>query len=85
MICQQCGFNYRIDGVCPAEGETCNFCKKRNHFEKVCRKKKHESKRVRYDQPEIRVQQLTYDSSEDECAWVVDSRSTKGQTKKNHL
>ena len=53
--------------------------KKRNHFEEVCRKKKLESKRVRQVQPELRVQQLTGDSSEYEYVWIVDSRSTTEQ------
>ena len=40
--CQQCGcgFKSHADGICPANGETYNFCGKLNDFEKLCRRQK---------------------------------------------
>ena len=39
--CPYCGGSYHEDGLstCPANGQTCNFCGRRNHFESECRKK----------------------------------------------
>ena len=37
--CGNCGSEHP-KGQCPARGFLCNFCKKPNHFEKVCRRKK---------------------------------------------
>ena len=38
--CRNCGKDYpHINGQCPAAGKICNFCKKINHFELVCRSK----------------------------------------------
>ncbi len=39
-ICFNCGGAYPHTGECPAYGETCSFCRKRNHFAKFCRSKK---------------------------------------------
>ncbi|KAJ8038504.1 hypothetical protein HOLleu_15949 [Holothuria leucospilota] len=36
-ICRNCGGAFPHDGDCPAKGKRCNFCKKLNHFSKVCR------------------------------------------------
>lgn len=38
-ICIYCNFNHSRSQLCPARGKICNFCKKFNHFESVCRKK----------------------------------------------
>jgi hypothetical protein len=36
--CNFCGKQHRVGmSFCPAKGKTCNFCKKVNHFESVCR------------------------------------------------
>jgi hypothetical protein len=35
--CRNCGGNFPHKIECPAKGKTCNFCKKYNHFSKVCR------------------------------------------------
>ena len=38
--CWFCGGNFpHADGNCPARGKTCSFCKKQNHFAKVCHSK----------------------------------------------
>ena len=36
--CSKCGRNHPIN-KCPAYGKFCNFCKNKNHFASVCRKK----------------------------------------------
>ncbi|CAC5366652.1 unnamed protein product [Mytilus coruscus] len=38
--CRNCGGEFPHRGKCPAEGKSCNFCKKLNHFEKMCRSKR---------------------------------------------
>ena len=35
--CRNCGGEFPHASKCPAVGKTCNFCRKMNHFEKVCR------------------------------------------------
>lgn len=45
--CRNCGKEYpHMNGQCPAAGKICNFCKKMNHFEIVCRSKHKQSKPV---------------------------------------
>ncbi|PIK51998.1 hypothetical protein BSL78_11110 [Apostichopus japonicus] len=40
QICRNCGDKYpHTDHPCPAQGKTCLFCKKQNHFAKVCKTK----------------------------------------------
>ena len=38
-LCGKCGRNHE-KGTCPAFGTTCKFCKKKNHWMKVCRKRR---------------------------------------------
>ena len=38
--CKNCGGAYPHSGSCPARGKTCNYCKKLNHFKRVCMKLK---------------------------------------------
>ena len=63
--CHYCGGKHQSYETCPAKGQTCNFCLKPNHFEKVCRRKK---------QADRQVQQIDEDarnSSEEEYAWAI--------------
>ena len=49
--CYHCGGEFPHKGKCPAKGETCNFCSKLHHFEKVCiqkRKAQGQGKRVKH-------------------------------------
>lgn len=40
-LCRYCGKTHAfVKSACTAFGKTCKFCKKKNHTEKVCRKKK---------------------------------------------
>ena len=57
-LCGFCGYNHP-PRRCPAYGETCDFCKGRNHFARVCKKKKKENEAK---QNEVHV---TYQSSDD--------------------
>ncbi len=35
--CQNCGYErHRIEGKCPASGQTCNKCRRKGHFASVC-------------------------------------------------
>jgi hypothetical protein len=38
--CRNCGGEFPHASKCPALGKTCNFCRKMNHFAKVCRSKR---------------------------------------------
>ncbi|MFY8166942.1 MAG: hypothetical protein ACOVJ8_10135, partial [Sediminibacterium sp.] len=38
--CFNCGGKWPHEGVCPAKGKICDFCHGKNHFQKVCKKKK---------------------------------------------
>ena len=42
--CGFCGLEHR-KGNCPAYGKECTFCHRKNHFERVCREKKHKEGR----------------------------------------
>ncbi|PIK59947.1 hypothetical protein BSL78_03102 [Apostichopus japonicus] len=42
--CGKCGLRYPHIGKCPAESNRCNYCKKANHWESVCRQKKRDNR-----------------------------------------
>ena len=45
--CQNCGNNHPdTTDSCPARGKICSYCKKRNHFVRMCRKLKSKNRRV---------------------------------------
>ena len=45
--CGFCGTKHkRGTSNCPAYGETCRYCQKKNHFERTCRKKKADESRA---------------------------------------
>ena len=69
--CRRCGGNFPHTDTCPAMGKTCNYCKKPNHFAKVCRNRKHTSVH------EITASKHTgssYSSEDDFCYAVKDSK-----------
>jgi hypothetical protein len=37
--CLNCGRTHARTSVCPAQGQECRYCKKPNHFERMCRAK----------------------------------------------
>ncbi|CAL9700809.1 unnamed protein product [Knipowitschia caucasica] len=37
--CNKCGYKHEY-GKCPAYGQTCNLCSRKNHYARVCRSKK---------------------------------------------
>ena len=39
-ICGNCGYNHSKTETCKAKGKQCNYCKKWNHFQSMCRSKK---------------------------------------------
>lgn len=41
--CRKCNLKYPHKGKCPAEGSTCNYCQKPNHWEAACRQKKRDN------------------------------------------
>ena len=63
--CHYCGGKHQSYETCPAKGQTCNFCLKPNHFEKVCRRKKQADRQVRQIDEDAR------NSSEEEYAWAI--------------
>ena len=42
--CQKCG-RFHSDNQCPAHGQKCNYCRKLNHFAKMCFSKKSDDKK----------------------------------------
>lgn len=69
--CYMCGNEYPHAKKCPAEGQTCNFCGKQNHFSVVCksRKQKPPNKRQKGKVHAIAERKPT-DSSSDEENYV---------------
>jgi len=66
LSCYNCGGSYPHSGQCPAKGKTCNYCKKQDHFRKVC--KKLERKNAAYHVTSSQPDEPTYNSdSSDDC------------------
>ena len=63
--CHYCGGKHQSYETCPAKGQTCNFCLKPNHFEKVCRRINHADRQVRQIDEDAR------DFSEEKYAWAI--------------
>jgi hypothetical protein len=59
--CRNCGGQLPHTIECPAKGKTYNFCKKHNHFSKVCR-----SRLKREDFQEVKTKEAIIESSSDE-------------------
>jgi len=59
--CRNCGGQFPHKIECPAKGKTCNFCKKHNHFSKVCR-----SRLKRENVQEVKTKEAIIESSSDE-------------------
>ena len=70
--CNNCGGAYPHSGPCPALGKTCNYCKKQNHFKRVCMKLKRKEpiNRVQEQAPPIDPE-VSDSSSEDEYCYGV--------------
>ena len=78
--CQYCGGKHRSYETCPAKGQTCNFCLKPNHFEKVCRGEKQTNRQVR------QIDQDNRNSSEEEYAWSINnSRKNRAAARKSPM
>ena len=58
--CRRCGYSHSTEARCPALGQTCRQCHKKNHFKRMCRTDIHEIVRPTTD-------------SEEEQAYVIDS------------
>ena len=67
-----CGGKHQSYETCPAKGQTCNFCLKTNHFEKVCRVEKQTNRQVSQTDQDKR------NSSEEKYAWSI-SNSPKNR------
>lgn len=54
--CAYCGNAYHRDLLdCPARGNTCFYCRQRNHFEIVCKKKKEDADKERKKNSSVRA------------------------------
>ena len=60
--CGYCGYPTHRGSTCPAKGEQCNSCGKRNHFASVCRNPKKKGKK---DARPKKVQQIELDSQDE--------------------
>lgn len=90
--CKYCGGSHRR-GACPAYGQTCNKCKKSNHFSKVCQSKTvnntqkvnsvdvNESSEFFLDSIELNYNDITHKINEDE--YCIDSISGDNEWKVN--
>lgn len=56
--CKNCGNKTHEKGTCPAKGKQCNFCRKWNHFSKVCRAKGVNDISCDEDQDELLVESV---------------------------
>ena len=77
--CPRCGYaNHENQNQCPANGRTCNFCKKQGHFSSVCFKKQKPVKQV---EEKTADDSTDTDSSDDEYACKVEGiKKVSGKT-----
>ncbi|VDI13935.1 Hypothetical predicted protein [Mytilus galloprovincialis] len=68
--CRNCGGEFPHRGKCPAQGKSCNFCKKPNHFEKMCR-----SKRNNHTKQSVNTLENSDFENNFECQTKIDSSS----------
>ena len=73
ITCRKSGGGFQHEGQCPAKGRRCNFCKKQNLFQQVCRKKLESVKEIN---PEGACA-IQNRSSSDEDSDYCDSIKTK--------
>ncbi|CAB4034315.1 Hypothetical predicted protein [Paramuricea clavata] len=70
--CKNCGGAYPHSGSCPAQGKTCNYCKKLNHFKRVCMKlKKKEPINTVQERAPANDSRVSDSSSKDEYCYGV--------------
>ena len=90
--CKYCGFNLphnTHDEECPAKGKDCSHCGIKNHFSKVCRKRKHgttSQPQRSYQDNTRQVKFVTEDySSDEEQGWTVNAIVKKINKSINHI
>ncbi|CAC5390164.1 unnamed protein product [Mytilus coruscus] len=83
--CRNCGGVFPHRWKCPAQGKSCNFCKKLNHFEKMCRSKRNAVTKRSVNTLEnsdfennFECQSKIDSSSDDECVFELPTESKKG-------
>ncbi|XP_033760786.1 uncharacterized protein K02A2.6-like [Pecten maximus] len=59
--CGRCGLEHEM-GKCPAKGSTCNYCKGRDHWKKMCIKKTRNKVHSIQSDPEFEIASEDYDS-----------------------
>ena len=77
--CYNCGFDYpHRDKPCPAQGKTCSYCKKQNHFTRCCKQ------RQKNQQNREKVNTVKDDTSSDDSSeeYVYCMDKTNAHTKK---
>ena len=77
--CFNCGFDYpHRDKPCPAQGKTCSYCKKQNHFTRCCKS------RLKNQQNREKVNTVKDDTSSDDSSeeFVYCMDKTKAHSKK---
>ena len=62
--CGYCGYKQHRGSTCPAKGELCDSCVKRNHFASVCRNPGPKKKGMK-DSRQKKVQQIELDSQDE--------------------
>ncbi len=78
-LCIYCGGSYPHSGSCPAQGQTCSYCGKPNHFQRACIKRKKDKAIHNIQEHEDTAQNTSAqqsDSSEDEYTYVVHAKHT---------
>ena len=79
--CRYCGGTYPHTSSCPAKGKTCHFCKKPNHFQKMC-KKKRQTKQLSVKKPvhEVNVQVDSQNIDGDDYLYSINCNKSPKQT-----
>ena len=76
-LCRWCGGEPHSRDTCPAKHATCNFCKKKSHFEKACK-----LKAKAYDKP---MRQKILSDSEDDTTYQETISISLIMIKTNHV
>nr|XP_054763090.1 uncharacterized protein K02A2.6-like [Lytechinus pictus] len=81
-VCRNCGDKYPHSDQCPAQGKTCSFCKKPNHFAKMCRSKLKQAEVNVMDQMSQQPSsqpQLAQDSTSEDYLFALGSSDESNQ------
>jgi len=76
-VCDRCG-NHHEKGKCPAFGATCNYCKKKNHWFKMCRLRRQSVNKVHSE--ECASSSTDEGSSDEELLFHIHMATEEGES-----